>query len=63
MNFKIELQDLKKLYSFPDFNEIQKTCANVLLNTNENCLVSSPTASGKTVLFEFSLYQTFGTEN
>ncbi len=45
----------KKWFNFSDFNYIQKQCLPILLRTDENVVVSAPTGSGKTVLFELAM--------
>ena len=39
---------------------MQKFCIDTILKTRDNLLVKSPTASGKTVLFELSIIKEFG---
>ena len=56
-------ENVKKFFSFPDFNSVQKKCYNSIINKNSNCIISAPTASGKTVLFELGLIKNFGISN
>ena len=41
--------------SFPYFNMVQSAVIDTLLETERNLVVSAPTGSGKTVLFELAL--------
>ena len=41
--------------SFPYFNVVQSAVIDTLLETERNLVVSAPTGSGKTVLFELAL--------
>ncbi|KAL0248414.1 hypothetical protein GEMRC1_003650 [Eukaryota sp. GEM-RC1] len=43
------------IFPFPSFNEVQNTCFDKLFNTDENVVVSAPTGTGKTTLFEFGI--------
>lgn len=45
----------RKWFQFSDFNYIQKQCLPFLLRTDENAVISAPTGSGKTTLFELSM--------
>jgi replicative superfamily II helicase len=40
---------------FKNFNHLQSEVANVLANTNDNFLVSSPTGSGKSTIFDIAM--------
>lgn len=56
----LQPDDFLQYYSFKEFNSVQRECSFALLNSTKNCLIIAPTASGKTVLLDFALYQCFG---
>lgn len=43
------------VFKFKKFNKMQSISFDSLYNSNENCIISSPTGSGKTVLFELAI--------
>lgn len=43
------------VFPFDEFNEMQSKCFNVVYATTKNCVLSSPTGSGKTVVFELAI--------
>nr|DBA11289.1 TPA_inf: MER3 [Testicularia cyperi] len=45
----------RSLFGFPFFNAVQSVCLPTLLHNTDNVVVSAPTGSGKTVLFELAL--------
>lgn len=49
------LFNLHGFFQFPEFNRVQTQCIYQLLFSNENLVISSPTGSGKTVLFELAI--------
>ena len=58
-SFKAEKYEVNELrlvpfFNFRFFNNIQSKCLNTLLYSNRSMIISSPTGSGKTVLFELS---------
>ncbi|KAG2147242.1 Sec63 Brl domain-containing protein [Suillus cothurnatus] len=51
-----ELPDMfRSIFKFGVFNAIQSICFDAVLHSNENMVISAPTGSGKTVLFELSI--------
>jgi len=45
----------RELFPFDKFNKIQSECFPLLYESDQNCVVSAPTGSGKTVLFELAI--------
>ncbi|KAF7311383.1 DEAD/DEAH-box DNA helicase [Mycena kentingensis (nom. inval.)] len=45
----------RSIFKFPVFNAVQSTCFPTVVDTNENMVISAPTGSGKTVLFELAI--------
>jgi len=45
----------RSVFKFGVFNAIQSTCLDAVLKTPENLVISAPTGSGKTVLFELAI--------
>ncbi|KAI5958246.1 HFM1 [Candida theae] len=43
------------VFNFSEFNEMQSRCFNNVYGTDKNCVLSSPTGSGKTVVFELAI--------
>ncbi|KAI9069106.1 P-loop containing nucleoside triphosphate hydrolase protein [Trametes sanguinea] len=51
-----DLPDIYRgLFKFGVFNAVQSQCYDTVMNTDENMVVSAPTGSGKTVLFELAI--------
>ncbi|KAG0668358.1 Sec63 [Maudiozyma exigua] len=48
-------QKFKKIFPFEYFNKMQSDSFEKIYETDENCVVSAPTGSGKTVLFELAI--------
>jgi len=47
--------EIKGFFPFPEFNPIQKACFHNIMDRDDNIIVSAPTSSGKTVLFELAI--------
>ncbi|KAJ1509165.1 Sec63, partial [Coelomomyces lativittatus] len=47
----------QSVFDFPVFNFMQSECFHEIFRTSHNVVVSAPTSSGKTVLFELALIQ------
>lgn len=43
------------VFPFPNFNAVQSKCFNTVFGTNDNFVLSSPTGSGKTAIFELAI--------
>ncbi|THH08313.1 hypothetical protein EW145_g2777 [Phellinidium pouzarii] len=53
-----DLPDIYRgIFKFGVFNAVQSKCFNAIMHTKENMVVSAPTGSGKTVLFELALIE------
>jgi ATP-dependent DNA helicase HFM1/MER3 len=51
-----ELPDrFRSVFKWPNFNAIQSKCFPIVYRTNDNFVLSSPTGSGKTVIFELAI--------
>jgi len=46
---------LSSIINFPTLNKVQEECFDLLYKTNERALITSPTGSGKTLLFELGI--------
>ena len=59
--FNQPFNSLKKLFplssiiTFPSLNRVQEECFDLLFRTDERVLITSPTGSGKTLLFELGI--------
>ena len=49
---------LSLIIKYPKLNIIQQNCLELLYNTNFNSLITAPTGSGKTLLFEIAMART-----
>ena len=56
--FPSPLRNLFKC-KFQEFNHLQSEMSNVIANSDDNVIVSSPTGSGKTALFEMAMCRLF----
>lgn len=45
----------RTIFPFPVFNAVQSKCFGAIYGTNDNFVVSAPTGSGKTVIFELAI--------
>lgn len=45
----------RSIFHFPNFNAAQSKCFNTVFRTNDNFVLSSPTGSGKTAVFELAI--------
>ena len=48
-------QQQRSVFQFREFNEMQSKCFEIVYRSNKNCVLSSPTGSGKTVVFELAI--------
>lgn len=48
-------EKFRSIFTFTHFNAMQSESFNNVYNTNDNCVISSPTGSGKTALFELAI--------
>ena len=46
---------LSSIINFPTLNEVQQECFDLLFKSDERALITSPTGSGKTLLFELGI--------
>ncbi|KAF9469215.1 hypothetical protein BDZ94DRAFT_1181827, partial [Collybia nuda] len=59
-----DLPDMYRgIFKFGVFNGVQSTCFNDVIKTNQNMVISAPTGSGKTVLFELSIIRMLAEAN
>lgn len=45
----------RKVFGFYNFNRMQTECFSSIYHTDQNCVISAPTGSGKTTLFELAI--------
>lgn len=53
---------LRPIFPFHSFNSMQSESFDVIYNSNVSAVISSPTGSGKTVLFELAILRTIKTD-
>ncbi|KAJ8100562.1 Sec63 Brl domain-containing protein [Lipomyces tetrasporus] len=53
----------RSIFKFPAFNDMQSLCFSTLYQDDVNTVISSPTGSGKTVLFELAMLRTLVANN
>ncbi|KAF2089406.1 P-loop containing nucleoside triphosphate hydrolase protein, partial [Saccharata proteae CBS 121410] len=51
----------RSIFSFPLFNAVQSKCFSTIYGSDDNFVVSAPTGSGKTVIFELAVLRTMNT--
>ncbi|RLV95616.1 ATP-dependent DNA helicase MER3 [Spathaspora sp. JA1] len=60
LNINVLPPSQRNIFSFSEFNEMQSKCFPIIYNSGNNCIISAPTGSGKTVLFELAILREFG---
>eukprot|EP00826_Nyctotherus_ovalis_P016986 TRINITY_DN14961_c0_g1_i4.p1 TRINITY_DN14961_c0_g1~~TRINITY_DN14961_c0_g1_i4.p1 ORF type:complete len:349 (+),score=67.52 TRINITY_DN14961_c0_g1_i4:422-1468(+) len=50
---------LSSFFDFKKFNRVQSKCFSLIYQTNHNAVISAPTGSGKSVLFELSILRLY----
>ncbi|CAD6889081.1 unnamed protein product [Tilletia caries] len=53
----------RSIYKFPVFNAVQSTCFDSVYQSSRNVVVSAPTGSGKTVVFELAIIRMLQSSN
>ncbi|KAJ8700485.1 ATP-dependent DNA helicase MER3 [Pleurotus ostreatus] len=54
--YALEIADMyRSLFKFGVFNAVQSSCFDHVVNENDNIVLSAPTGSGKTVIFELAI--------
>ncbi|KAG8954197.1 Sec63 [Tulasnella sp. 424] len=48
----------RSVFKFGLFNAVQSQCFDTVMNTSQNMVISAPTGSGKTVIFELAIIRT-----
>ena len=51
----IKIFPLSSIVNFPNLNKVQDECFDLLYKKNKNVLITAPTGSGKTLLFEIAI--------
>ncbi|CAD6916106.1 unnamed protein product [Tilletia controversa] len=57
------LRHVESIYKFPVFNAVQSTCFDSIYQSSRNVVVSAPTGSGKTVVFELAIIRMLQSSN
>ncbi|CAI6494293.1 AIS_HP2_G0016900.mRNA.1.CDS.1 [Saccharomyces cerevisiae] len=55
LNTSVLPDSFRGVFKFTEFNKMQSEAFSSIYESNENCIISSPTGSGKTVLFELAI--------
>lgn len=53
--FKADFPQFSNFFNFDEFNQVQSKCYKSLMKDKKNIVVSAPTSSGKTVIFELAI--------
>ncbi|KAF2724757.1 P-loop containing nucleoside triphosphate hydrolase protein, partial [Polychaeton citri CBS 116435] len=53
----------RSIFHYPNFNAVQSKCFNTVYETDDNFVLSSPTASGKTAVLELAVCRVIGAFN
>lgn len=53
--FERQFPQFKRVFNFEEFNAVQLGCYDQIMENDSNMVVSAPTSSGKTTIFELTL--------